>query len=568
MKKIFVGLLVALTSHSFAQFTYPDYTEVYEKFYTKYDDVKDGKPVYVEFAKKADGWYIKMSTPEDYETKTYYPFWSKKNNQWLPLSFGPAEPNSFTPIDDYRVPYMFRVSPMYGYNGWYKDVIDSLGNKPVLSDTQLYALDKAYFNHLTAAFGNQYGDYIKTDVLSEKIVPNTFSQDDLAELRKRYDRLIKTTQRMQAQNPDFETFIGSLTMQYSNDVMDMFMRMYLYQNKEEADKYLEKDLYDPYILDYAKYNLFSCPPNAILFTNGDNDTYPLWYAQYALGVRTDVAVINRSLLNYREYASMIRKYGIVNYITKEENVLSENFSYVLITDRNAKMDQAGLTQFLQQDLTGTEVPYITGGTFVFTLNGKTYELPHPGYIYKGDLLIMDIIYTNTGKRPVCFILPNSPYTELLEPGLEYTQLVTIGTTAKDHADQLMKIWGKDFSLSDYTGFKGHFSKNHHQLINEIVIDMAFKCNILVKEGKKEAANAMVTRLDNSFSPAILKRDHAWVYVAAILGKTGDPLGAEKVMDQVIANEWQEVLKKKNGDETRLSYFKQIKPDVIKGEFNF
>jgi tetratricopeptide (TPR) repeat protein len=77
-------------------------------------------------------------------------------------------------------------------------------------------------------------------------------------------------------------------------------------DSEKLEKFC-KDLYQsgdisPGLLDYNYNVLVSTEKNGILFTNGDNDTYPAWVLQHALGIRKDVAVLNLHMtFTIREY---------------------------------------------------------------------------------------------------------------------------------------------------------------------------------------------------------------------------------------------------------------------------
>lgn len=72
-----------------------------------------------------------------------------------------------------------------------------------------------------------------------------------------------------------------------------------WDDHDRSDRYTARDFAEDY--------LNSCDKNAILFTYGDNDTFPLWYLQEVEGVRTDIKVVNLSLLGTDWYIDQIRK---------------------------------------------------------------------------------------------------------------------------------------------------------------------------------------------------------------------------------------------------------------------
>ncbi len=85
--------------------------------------------------------------------------------------------------------------------------------------------------------------------------------------------------------------------------------------------------------DVARNTLASCAPNAVLFTFGDNQTYPLWYAQEIEGFRRDVRIINTSLLGIDWYVDQLNNKvndaDAVPMIWKREHYIGERRNYMM-----------------------------------------------------------------------------------------------------------------------------------------------------------------------------------------------------------------------------------------------
>lgn len=194
--------------------------------------------------------------------------------------------------------------------------------------------------------------------------------------------------------------------------------------------------------DFAKNYLDSCAPNAILFTNGDNDTFPLWYVQEVEEYRTDVRVVNLSLLNTDWYIEQVRRKAYdsdaLPLSIPQKRYRQGTNDYLPVVDRK---ELAGFTDiekvidFVLSDNPQTKVPVGSGESIDFVptkrlrikvdkdklvKNGTVksedadkmvdyIEWSIKGsYILKNDLAVLDLLATFDWDRPIYFASTTGP----------------------------------------------------------------------------------------------------------------------------------------------------------------
>ena len=204
--------------------------------------------------------------------------------------------------------------------------------------------------------------------------------------------------------------------------------------------------------------LESCAPNSILFTYGDNDSFPVWYVQDVEGIRTDVRVANLSYIQAGWYIEMMKqkafesdpmplsleneKYldGIRTQLPVSKRIeapvkLSEIVQFAGMDDRKYMIDYSGQGDYL--NFLPANKFIIDVDTSVVLSNGTVKEYFKDRIVspmiweytdadaFKGDLVIMDLLSTNKWRRPVYFstTVPSHQYKGLekyfVQEGMAY-----------------------------------------------------------------------------------------------------------------------------------------------------
>jgi hypothetical protein len=281
--------------------------------------------------------------------------------------------------------------------------------------------------------------------------------------------------------------------------------------------------------DLARDYLNSCPPNAILFTFGDNDTYPLWYAQEVEGVRPDIRILNTSLLGIDWYVNQLR-YKVnesapidviwsaeqirgVPYITFDARGNQEQYYDLYDVMKNVIGKQTPISSFPVRHFSvpvNADAARKSGLIMPEDSVGSQMLLDIPeakSYLTLDQLTMLNIVAANNWERPICF---TSPYGEIgFGPYLRQVGMVFTLTPVRQTQARSLDLDKTDSLLKNVFRFGGaskpgvYFDEENRRHLLTIRQTYALAAGSLADVGRKQEAVDLLEKAEKGLLPSNL-----------------------------------------------------------------
>ncbi|HEV7779718.1 MAG TPA: hypothetical protein VGO58_00550 [Chitinophagaceae bacterium] len=457
---ILLVLVILFPVILFGQSSFPSYPDILKRFFSLYSYKPAEYSEGLIFAKRKDGWYVDIvDLLKDEKILKEQLFWSAAGNTYQPVK-GMDEPGDKTEINDKLREYLgFNVSYNYygyercryfGYHDWAMDMIRDFGKETGQPDTLTEGLGRAYSFYSSGYLWEQYGfnglltgeDTLRRPLNNDEMP----SPERVLKVKEYIDKAIVTYKNLEKNNPLYKTMIGNAGMRVFNEQMNGYMQMMMCGNEQLAREYLEQVTPDKNIESIARQYLSGCAPNSILFSFGDNDTYPLWYIQQVQGYRKDVTVINTSLAGFVPWINVLKRNNMVSFSTTVKTYEAKTFEYSSFKSQTnwpetKPFSFAAFIKMIQEKkypdpVWNGDISTYPSRDIILNIDPVKFKKMSPQaglgssikaeagkYLVLSDLLALDIINSNIYTRPV-YLTSRSEFfpASLQQEGLVYRLL--------------------------------------------------------------------------------------------------------------------------------------------------
>jgi tetratricopeptide (TPR) repeat protein len=283
--------------------------------------------------------------------------------------------------------------------------------------------------------------------------------------------------------------------------------------------------------DLAINYLNTIDEDGIIYTNGDNDTFPLWYVQEVEGVRTDVRVCNLSYLQTDWYIDQMKRKAYESdplpiSMTHDQYVTGTRDMVYLINRTEGAPDLQEAMAFLKSDNERTKrvpgysgkIEYLPSNSFSLPADSlkllqkdfvseeyahlidsvMDINLGNRDYLLKNEMIVLDMLATNDWERPIFYAVTvgSDNYVGLdkyfqLE-GFGY-RIVPIkgsnqqGLTGRVDTEKAYRNFMEVYNLENFKDPRVYLDENHQRMAINIRNNMGRLATALLDEGKTEKA---------------------------------------------------------------------------------
>jgi hypothetical protein len=318
--------------------------------------------------------------------------------------------------------------------------------------------------------------------------------------------------------------------------------------------------------DFGQNYLKSIKPNAIIFTNGDNDTFPLWYNQEVEGVGTDARVCNLSYLQTDWYIGQMQRqayksdplpitWQLKDYVSGKNEVLwvedmlqkpldvKTAMDFILSSDSSTKMKGESFIPTKQLFIPINAQEVIKTGTLPISRASEIIpqiNIDLKRRLTKSELMILELLRENNWKRPIYFaVTVGDDYYLGLNDHFELTglayQIMPIGAKGAGpgvNTDEMYDNMMNKFKYGNINDPKVYLDENISRMCNTHRMMFSQLVGALIAKGDTVRAKKALDYCNKMIPGTTVRHDYISTQLADYYYKLHDLAKGNAIMDAV------------------------------------